>query len=211
MVGTAPSVSARIICMTFILCSLINTTIISLERLHATVRPFRHRFVEKRVYGVIIAVSYLLALFISVLSRLIPPSYSVKRPYDMMSSFTSACIFVIFFSYSVIFIKVKCSPQPRRHVVAGMERRLTVTLFFVTFVSLLMWLPYILQSFLYYTTDTTFKSYPSHLTCLAGTLLMLNSLVNPVLYVIRIPQFNRAVKALFFKITYQGQGRVMQW
>ena len=204
-----PVVSARIIRMTFFLCSLINITIISLERLHATVRPFRHRFVKKRVYWVIIAVSYLIALLISVLSRLIPPSYSVKRPYDMMSSFTSACIFVVFFSYSVIFIKVKCSPQPRHHVVASLERRLTVTLFFVTFVSLLMWLPYIVQSFLYYTTDTTFKSYPSHLTCLAGTLLILNSLVNPILYVIRIPQFNKAVKALFCKTPHQGQGRVL--
>ena len=108
--------------MTFFLCSLINITIISLERLHATIRPFRHRFVKKRVYWIIIAVSYLIAVLISVLSRPISPSYSVKRPYDMMSSFTSACIFVIVFSYSVIFIKVTCSPQPRHHVVAGMER-----------------------------------------------------------------------------------------
>ena len=52
-----PVVSARIIRMTFFLCSLINITIISLERLHATVRPFRPRFVKKRVYWVIIAVS----------------------------------------------------------------------------------------------------------------------------------------------------------
>ena len=200
---------AQMLRLTFVLCSLINITIISLERLHATVRPFRHRFVKKRVYWVIIAVSYLIAVLISVFSRPITPSYSVKRPYDMMSSFTSSCIFVIIFSYSVILIKVKCSAQPRHHVVAGMERRLTVTLFFVTFVSLLMWLPYIVQSFLWYTTDTTFKSYPSHLTCLAVTLLTLNSLVNPILYVIRIPQFNKAVKALFCKITHQGQGRVL--
>ena len=204
-----PVACARIIRMTLYLCSLINITIISLERLHATIRPFRHRFVKKQVYWVTIAVSYLIAVSISVLSRPIDPSYSVKRPYDMMSSFTSTCIFVIVFSYSVIFIKVKCSPQPRHHVVAGIERRLTVTLFLVTFVSLLMWLPYIVKSFLWYTTDTTFRSHPSHLTCLAVTLLTLNSLVNSILYVIRIPQFNKAVKALLCKITHQGQGRVL--
>ena len=197
---------AQMLRLTFALCSLINITIISLERLHATVRPFRHRFVKKRVYWVIIAVSYLIAVLISVFSRPITPSYSVKRPYDMMSSFTSSCIFVIFFSYSVILIKVKCSAQPRHHVVAGMERRLTVTLFFVTFVSLLMWIPYIVQSFLWFKTKI-FSSYPSHLTCSVITLLGLNSLVNPILYVIRIPQFNKSVKALFCKTIIQ-RGKV---
>jgi len=134
---------AQIIRLTFTLCSLINITVISLERLHATVRPFRHRFVSKQVYRVIIAVSYLIAVLFSVISLSTPLSYSLKRPYNVVSSFTSTCIIIILLSYSVILIKVKCSPQPRYQVVAGRERRLTVTLFFVTFVSLLMWLPYI--------------------------------------------------------------------
>jgi len=199
---------AHVIRLTFILCSLINITIISLERLHATVRPFRHRFVKKWVYGVIIALSYLIAVLISIFSRRISPTYPLNRSYDMMSSFTTACIFVTVFSYSVIFVKVKYSPQPRHHVVAGGERRLTVTLFIVTFVSLLMWLPYIILSFLYYTTKS-FSSYPSHLTCLVLTLIGLNSVVNPILYVIRIPQFNKAVKALFCKTTHEGQVGVL--
>ena len=200
---------AHIIRLSFVLCSLINIAIVSLERLHVTLRPFRHRFVKKWVYLVIIALGYLIAVFISVFSRRIPPTYSLKRPLDTMSSFTTACIFVIFFSYSVVFVKVKYSPQPRHHAVAGRERRLTVTLFIVAFVSLSMWLPYIVQSFLYYTTKTSFSSYPSHLTCSALVLLMLNSLVNPILYVIRIPQFNKAVKALFCKTTHEGQVGVL--
>ena len=193
---------AQILRLTFALCSLINITIISLERLHATVRPFRHRFVKKRVYWVIITVSYLIALLFSVISLCVPLSYLLERPYNATSSFTSACIIIICFSYSVILIKVKCNPQPRNHVVAGTERRLTVTLFFVTFVSLLMWLPYIVQSFLWYTTKI-FSSYPSHLTCSIIMVLGLNSLVNPILYVIRIPQMNKTVKALFCKTNIQ--------
>ena len=190
--------------LTFVLCSLIIITIISLERLHATVRPFRHRFVKKWVYRVIIALSYSIPVLFSVTSLYIPPSYLLERPYNATSSFTTTCIIIIFFSYSVILIKVKCSPQPRHHVVAGRERKLTVTLFIVTFVSLLMWLPYIVQSFLWYTTKT-FSSYPSHLTCSVITLLGLNSFVNPILYVIRMPQFNKAVKALFCKTIQRGQ------
>ena len=200
---------AKIIRLTFALCSLINITIISLERLHATARPFRHRFVKKWVYWVIIAVSYLIAVIFSAISVFVPPSYySLRGPYNAMSSFTSSCIIIIYFSYSAILIKVKCSRQPRHHVAAGRERKLTVTLFIVTFVSLLMWLPYIVQSFLWYTT-TIFGSYPSNLTCSIVTLLGFNSLVNPILYVIRIPQFNKAVKALFCKTTHEGQVGVL--
>jgi len=199
---------AQIIRLTFTLCSLINITVISLERLHATVRPFRHRFVSKQVYRVIIAVSYLIAVLFSVISLSTPLSYSLKRPYNVVSSFTSTCIIIILLSYSVILIKVKCSPQPRHQVVAGRERRLTMTLFFVTFVSLLMWLPYIVQSFLWYTTKI-FSSYPSHLTCSVIILLGLNSLVNPILYAIRIRQFNEAVKALFCITIQRGQVGVL--
>ena len=200
---------AQIIRTTFVLCSLINITIISLERLHATVRPFRHRFVKRRVYWVIISLSYIIAiLFLAIFFFCLPLRYSLERSVNAFSSFTSTCIIMIFFSYSVIFIKVKCSPQPRHHVVAGIERRLTVTLFFVTFFSLLMWTPYIVQSFLWFKTKI-FSSYPSHLTCSIITLLGLNSLVNPILYVIRIPQFNKAVKALFCKTIQRGQVRVL--
>ena len=197
----------QVVRLTFVLCSLINITIISLERLHAAARPFRHRFVKKRVYRVIIALSYLIAVLFSVISFCIPASYSLERPFNPTSSFTSSCITIIFFSYSSIFIKVKCSPQPRHHVVTSKERKLTVTLFIVTFVSLLMWLPYNVQSFLWYITKI-YNSYPSHLTCSVISLLGLNSFVNPILYVIRIPQFNKAVKALFCKTIQRRQVEV---
>ena len=196
--------------VTFFLCSLINITIISLERLHATVRPFRHRFVKKWVYWVIIAVSYLIAVSFSVISLGIPAAsyYLLRGAFNAMSSFTSLCVIILYFSYSAILIKVKCSRQPRHHVAAGRERKLTVTLFIVTFVSLLMWLPYIAQSFLWYTPEIL-GSYPSHLTCSILTLLAFNSLVNPIVYVIRIPQFNKAVKALFCKTSHEGQVGVL--
>ena len=39
--------------------SLLNLAFISLERVHATFRPFKHRFIKKWVYGVIITVIWL--------------------------------------------------------------------------------------------------------------------------------------------------------
>ena len=39
----------------FPLTSLTNIAVISLDRMHATIRPFRHRLIKKWVYGVTIA------------------------------------------------------------------------------------------------------------------------------------------------------------
>ena len=49
----------------FPLTSLTNITVISLERMHATFRPFRHRVIKKCVYGVTISVVWVLAGMIS--------------------------------------------------------------------------------------------------------------------------------------------------
>ena len=49
----------------FPLTSLTNITVISLERMHATFRPFRHRVIKKWVYGVTISVVWVLDGMIS--------------------------------------------------------------------------------------------------------------------------------------------------
>ena len=46
----------------FFFASLVNLTFISLERAHATYRPFKHRLIKKWVYGLVIAFIYLLTI-----------------------------------------------------------------------------------------------------------------------------------------------------
>ena len=189
---------AEAIRLSFTTSSLINITNISLERMHATLCPLRHRFVKKWFYWLVIVASYLLAALLSFFALGFLNDYSLERSYKVISSFTSVCVPVITLCYFLILSKVKCRPHPRHHVEVSRERKLTVTLLIVTMVSLLMWLPFIVQSFLWFTTKV-FSSWPSHLTCFIILLLGANSLVNPILYVIRIPEFKRAVKKLFCK------------
>ena len=49
----------------FPLTSLTDITVISLDRMHATVLPFRHRLIKKWVYGVTIAGIWVLAAMVS--------------------------------------------------------------------------------------------------------------------------------------------------
>lgn len=86
-----------VIRLTVAISSLINITVISLERLHATVRPFAHRFDKKWIYWVIIAVSYLIATLFPIFSFFMPLIYSLEKPFNAVSSFTLVCIIIIFF------------------------------------------------------------------------------------------------------------------
>lgn len=191
---------ARTLRLSFATSSLINITNVSFERLHATFIPLKHRFVKKWVYCVVIVVSYLIALIMSTISLGVLFDYSLERLYKVMSAFTSVCVAVIAFCYSLILLKVRCRPRPRHHVEVNRERKLTVTLFMVTIVSLALWIPFIVQSFLWFKTEI-FSSWPSNLTCLVIMLLGANSLVNPLLYSIRMPEFKRAVKKLICRAT----------
>ena len=138
----------------FLVCSFINMTVISLERLNATFWPFRHRTIKKSVYWVLIIAIWLTALLFSCALIMIY-YYTYKRDhyYYAWGSFISICLLVICVSYVFIFVKLRFGNQPRHHGAANRERKLTVTLFTVTSLSLLMWLPYVITTFLFFATN----------------------------------------------------------
>ena len=138
----------------FLGCSLTNMTVISLERLNATFWPFRHRTIKKSVYWVLIIAIWLTALLFSC--ALIMIQYYTRKWYYYFyawSSFIFFCLLVICVSYVFIFVKLRFGNQPRHHGAANRERKLTVTLFKVTSLSLLMWLPYVVTTFLFVATN----------------------------------------------------------
>ena len=180
----------------FPLSSLTTITAISIERLHATLRPFRHRVLKNIVYKLIIAVVWVTATVIivskDVLWKFKGPSYIVH----LVNSYIAICLSVICVSYSCIVIKVRCGAQPRHHGAASRERKLTMTLLIVTVVSLLFYLPDVIFHFFYSASSISLETYFR----LHGTLNVLfyaNSLVNPILYAIRMPEYRSAVLALF--------------
>ena len=121
----------------FVICSLTNMTVISLERLNATFWPFRHRTIKKSVYWVLIIAIWLTALLFSC--ALVMMTY-YRREWDYYfytwSSFMSICLLVICVSYVFIVVKFRFGNQPRHHGAANRERKLTLTVFTVTSLSL---------------------------------------------------------------------------
>ena len=184
----------------FAVSSVTNIAAISVERLHATLRPFRHRLIKKWVYALIIAVVWVTAGLLSIALRVL----RVFKPYSyyfyLLNSFIAICLLVICISYASIVIKVRCGAQPQHHGAASRERKLTMTLLIVTVVSLLLYVPYTIFYFLLHTTDVfTSMSFVTfvRLVHILYFLLYANSLVNPILYAIRMPEYRSAVLALF--------------
>ena len=122
--------------------SLTNIAMISLERFHATFRPFRHRLIKRWVYVVAIAFVWVFPLIVSVIMG-VELLYLIGYHLYIVESYCLLCLIVTFVSYTSILFKFRFGAHPQRHCAAALrQRKLTVTLFITTLVSLLLWLPY---------------------------------------------------------------------
>ena len=185
----------------FSLASLTNITVISLDRMHATFRPFRHRVIKKWVYGVTISVVWVLAAMISTaITMLNFFGKEWSHHQYLWQSYCLLCLFVICACYASIIVKICCGARPQHHGAARRQRKLTVTLLIMTIVSLLLWLPFAVVTFVYHTTDSIRSLSYTKIMRLNMYLLLLfytNSFVNPVVYTIRMPEFRKALLLLF--------------
>ena len=114
------------------------------------------------------------------------------------ATFFFICLLIICVSYTSIVIKVRCGAQPQHHGAASRERKLTMTLLIVTVVSLLLSLPYVIFGFVVLIMSLP-HSASFHLSYTVASLFCANSLVNPILYAIRMPEYRSAVLAVFSK------------
>ena len=185
----------------FSFTSILPIAAISLERTHATFLPFRHRVIRKRVYVLFITIIWITALMVSITLVIIKNFKGHAENFlYVYVSFNSICLFVIFVSFASIFMKMCCGAHPQHHGAASRERKLTVTLSIVT-LTLLMWLPYVISIFLHYST-AIFSSFSMLTNARFFVSLFLlfytNSLVNPILYAIRMPEFKRALVSIHY-------------
>ena len=196
----------------FPLISLTNITVISLERMHATFRPFSHRVIKKWVYGVTISMVWVLAGMIStaiLMLQLFDKEWSHNQ--FLWQSYCLLCLSIICACYASIIVKICCGARPQHHGAARRQRKLTVTLLIMTIVSLLLWLPYAVVTFIYHTTDSIRSLSYTKIMRLNMYLLLLfytNSFVNPVVYTIRMPEYRKALLLLFTRRQRQNAAAI---
>ena len=176
----------------FPLTSLISIAATSLERMHSTFRPFRHRVIKRGVFVLIITVIWVTGFLTAFIGFHLIVITLLFLPFSVI-----VCLFITSVSYTSIAVKMSgrcCWVPPQHHGAANREKKLTMTLFLMTLVSLIMWLPFSINVIVvfYLSRPIGFR-----LSNLLLVLMSANSLMNPILYAIRMPEFKRAIVSLF--------------
>ena len=190
----------------FPMASLLNLTAISLQRMHATFCPSKHRFIKKRVYYVTIAVIWLTAAMREAIQIVLLGSRTTDAELINISLYVPyyfICLFVFCISYISIVIKIRFRPHPNalQNGLTIRERRLTYTMFIVMAASLPVFLPVV--SFVCLVTfhselieNLSLRSYV-HIRTALVVLFLANSLVNPIIYSVRMQGFRAGLAAIF--------------
>ena len=172
------------------LASISNLTAIALERLYATLLPWRHRALPRARFWLFILVAWTLPVISSVL-------YIIAR-FVVLSALGTMCtwlpylsllLLVICVSYTAIFLRMR--RRIRRRL--DRERKLTITLSIATVLSLVAYVPMVVLGVLYFALGKTVNSWFMNVMSLFN---FGNSLVNPILYSFRMPDFRRAACSL---------------
>ena len=181
------------------IASLGNLVLISLERLHATLYPFRHCLLGKSIYYKIISFSWFGALTLACglqIARMNDVPLADQYSWIIYICLTLA---VLTTSYVIIMSKfIRKAHVKQLGSVMSAERKLSVTLFIVSAASVLTLLPWVITLCISISSDRYFWIQFTPMN-IASTFYHLNSILNPVIYAIRLTEFRRASKELFCK------------
>ena len=114
-------------------------------------------------------------------------------------------LFVICVSYILIAIKVRCSRHPQFHSRSKRERKLTGTALIVSLVSLLCLLPGTMYVACIHLSSSCFMMY-FHIKMAVVVLFLANSLVNPIIYALRMPGFRKSLLQLVYRVPDLSDG-----
>ena len=180
--------------------SLANLSLISLERLHATIYPFRHCLIREQVYFGVITLSWLLALlFAFMMAILVVLREQLKVVFNVFASYCFITVLIITVCYVIIILNVKSSPQS--HIFGSkllVEKKLSITLFVMTaasFLTILPWAVWVAMLIHIWGELSLSITCRFHLTFFA--IYLCNSIVNPIIYALRMQEFRKAARKLF--------------
>ena len=175
------------------LSSIFHLAVISLERLHATLWPFRHRRLSLKVYWVAIATPWIPSLSLRISIFILIKLH--RTPYRMVLIIVIICLtaplLITCFSYLAIWRKR--SHENVRSFRQNQEARFSKTIFLVTAASFITWMP-----FLCYTIVSGVKPIPTPKSAFFFIKLLhySNSFVNFVIYILRFPSYRKALFSL---------------
>lgn len=183
----------RAVYISAVIASLFCLVLVSLQRVYATYNPFGYRAIEGKMLAAMFAIPWLLSVTTSLVFFLL------DNVQDQIVIFIQALfalsLVTILISYIAIFIKVKSRFNNQRQVETR-ESHLAVTVFMVTALSLVTWIPSIVFHSIYKTQTIGFSF---NVQLAIYLVLCMNSLINPIVYLLRMKDFRKALFNLMTK------------
>ena len=176
--------------------SLVNLAMISLERMYATLWPVKHRALKTRTYYVLIGLSWFVAFCLLSFDLVL---------WFILSDLYALCVHLLFIfflilmtcvGYIIIWVKIKFGENAQHQVTTAQDRKLTVSLFIVTAIFLVTWLPATIFIYYVFLTNRVLPISLSLSYYSVSLLFFINSLANPIIYSFKIPPFRQAVLRL---------------
>ncbi|XP_078364497.1 adenosine receptor A3-like isoform X2 [Oculina patagonica] len=177
--------------------SIYTLAVISLERMYAIGWPVRHRTLNLRVYMFAIVTPWILAAIFT--SLFVMQFLNIIAHESFMYSlilFQSTPLLAICAAYCVIWRKQKSPTMGNQNHVAR-EARLAKTLLLITGASLLTWIPFQILNLLVNFGATRHFLYFNLTLYIIKIIQFSNSLVNVIIYPLRISEFKNGLLQTF--------------
>ena len=186
-------ISWSLVDATFSQGSLISAAPIAFERCYAIYWPLKHRTMSFKAHYIIIFIIWTLAGLLSAVFNMANFLISSKAASFCWMSFSLPSLFIVCACSIGIWRKFQLrnisSQQQNR---AFLNKRLTLTLLLVSTISLLSWLPLVIANCLIYILKINIPKVKLFYRII-NFLNFSNSLVNSVVYSLRIPEFRQAL------------------
>ena len=179
----------------FAACSLLNLALLSLERLHATLLPFRHCLTPDWVYfKAVVCIWFLAAIPASAAAMFFLIAQQGSK--YVWALVIIAVLFTVIVSYLIIALNVKRKVPPYSSGAVSSERKLTVTVLVVIVLSSIAFLPWFFYALLKVSSSLRGLSPESSIDIQQSlnVLFYANSFVNPLVYTLRMKEFRKATR-----------------
>ena len=173
--------------------SILSAALISGERFYAIHWPLRHRILSTREYYIAISIAWAVAFVVSAILSILSFFVSIKAVLHFWLPYTLALMFITFgcnFSIWREFRRRRTFPMQQNR--GSQNQRLVKTLLLISILALFSWIPLIIMNTLFvFNCSINWSVY-----YWASFLSISNSLVNPLVYALRIPEFKNALGSM---------------
>ena len=176
---------------------------IALERLYAAMSPLNHRNIKAWAYYIVIASIWALALLLGILSFLRENHVGAADNggvFYFIMVLLALSMFTLVIAYLIIAVILLNSHDKSD----DFEKRMAVTLLILTVIFIVTWLPFKVINYIFHLNpQATLSCAENDFACLYHAvyatkfLHYFNSIVNPIVYALRVKDFRNGVRRIF--------------